>query len=121
MLDEGRHEMLARLPAIAHDGDPGLPLILDGQAQRPLAFDQFVVLQFPGRPECSGWASQEGLGRLPAVEVGSKIVMMKGLVLGGSKGVPGGPLRQKGAVGVMKCSSANLPCSMARRLRSSRS
>ena len=55
VLDERRHEMLARLFAIADDVDARVLLFLQRQAQGILfALDQSAILQFPGRPQGLG-------------------------------------------------------------------
>ncbi|MNX90320.1 hypothetical protein D3C86_1223660 [compost metagenome] len=55
VLDERGDEMLTGLLAIADDIDACVLLFLQRQAQGVLlALDQFLVLQFPGRPEFLG-------------------------------------------------------------------
>ncbi|MNM27860.1 hypothetical protein D3C81_383590 [compost metagenome] len=61
VLDEGRDEVLTGLLAITDDIDAGVLLLLQGQAQRILfAFDQFLILKLPGRPERLGLSQPGG-------------------------------------------------------------
>lgn len=57
---------------------------------------------FQGDHRVSGWASQEGLGKLPAVDVGSNIFIIDDLYLSESKRVVSRPLLKNGLVGLDK-------------------
>jgi hypothetical protein len=62
MLDEGGHEMLARLLAVTDDIDAGMLLLLQRQAQRiRLASISSSPCSFQGDQSFSGSASQAGL------------------------------------------------------------
>lgn len=64
VLDEGGDEMLARLLPVADDIDARVLLLLQRQTQGiALAFGQFLVLQFPGRPELFGLGEPGWLGQ----------------------------------------------------------
>ncbi|CUI28174.1 Uncharacterised protein [Achromobacter xylosoxidans] len=64
VLDEGGDEVLAGLLAVADDVDAGVLLFVQGQAQGVLlAFDQFLVLQLPGRPELFRLGQPGGFGQ----------------------------------------------------------
>ena len=61
VLDERRHEVLARLFAIADDVDARVLLFLQRQAQGILfALEQSAILQFPGRPQGLGLSQPGG-------------------------------------------------------------
>ncbi|SOO28380.1 hypothetical protein XAP6164_2380026 [Xanthomonas phaseoli pv. phaseoli] len=64
MFDKGGDEMLTGLFAVADDIDAGMLLFLQRQPQCILlAFDQFGVLQFPGRPQGLGLGKPGRLGQ----------------------------------------------------------
>ena len=80
MLDEGGDEVLPGLLTVADDVDARVLLFLQGQAQGScLPSARPSSCSFQGDQSFSGSASQEGLGRLPAVEVGSSFFIGIGL------------------------------------------
>ncbi len=69
-FEETVHEVLPRLLAVADDVDAGVFLRLDPQQRRvALALGQRLTRELPLRPQLVGSASQDGLGRLPAMVV----------------------------------------------------
>ncbi len=72
LREEAMDEMLPRLLAIGDDVDAGVFLFFQGKQRRvALRFGERVALLRPRRPKHFGFASQNGFGRLPAVDVSS--------------------------------------------------
>lgn len=87
MLDKRRDKMLARLLAVTDDIDACLLLVVQGQSQGiSLPSINSSSCNFQGDQSFSGCASQEGFGRLPAVDVGNSVFMIGYLVFWSSTG-----------------------------------
>jgi hypothetical protein len=121
VLDEGGHEMLARLLAVTDDIDAGVLLLLQRQAQRiRLPSISSSPCSFQGDQSFSGSASQAGLAGCRRWRW-AKFFTMENLVEEKSTGTSSRPLLKHGAVRLDEVFFGEAPCWTARRLRSSRS